>query len=87
MIYYGETLPKKRSVTIQYDSVPAYYCILFDIQDKITGKYWHYTQIQKEADRLGLQMAQVIYDNALHKSDLESKVTDVYELQRILLIK
>ncbi len=36
---------------------------MFDIKLKDTSTHLHYTDVQVEADRLGLMMAQIIYDN------------------------
>jgi hypothetical protein len=73
-IYFGESVPKNKSVTIEYDKIPPYYFILFDIRNKITNENYNYTFVQNEASRLGLMIPQIIHDNQIHNEDIKIKI-------------
>lgn len=73
--YFGESITKRDHGKIMYDTTPPYWFILFDIFDHTTGKYLHYEDVQKEANRLGIMMAKVIYDNA--KTNDDRSVVDI----------
>lgn len=70
LIYHCEVVQKKKHSTVLYNRTPEYYIILYDLQEKSEGgRFFSYKKLIKEAERVGLECTQVLYDNKIEKSD------------------
>jgi hypothetical protein len=49
--YHGEAVCSRKHNVVQYDCVPAYYWILYDIQEEGTRKYLGVEEMETEAKR------------------------------------
>jgi hypothetical protein len=62
-IYHGESICRIKHNTVVYSKTPKHYYILYDIYDTINNQYLNHNEIKEEAKRLGLNHAQLLYEN------------------------
>lgn len=78
-VYHGEAIRKQRHNVIAYSRAPRHHFILFEIYSKTHG-YLKLDECQREADRLGLEMVQTLYQNTDPQITPVSKCLEIIEL-------
>lgn len=61
-VYHGEAIGTVNHGVVKYGRVPKYYVVLYDLAT-LDGKYLHHEKLKAEADRLGLEVAPVLFQN------------------------
>lgn len=67
-VYRGEAMSKEKHNTIRYGRVPAGNIVLFDVQ-RPDGGYLSMTELFLEAERIGVEVTQVFYDDEIITMD------------------
>lgn len=78
-VYHGEAIRKQRHNVISYFRAPRHHFILFEIYSKSHG-YLKLDECQREAERLGLEMVQTLYQNKDPQITPVSKCLEIIDL-------
>jgi len=76
-VYFGETISKQRHNVIQYQRIPRFFFVLFDIYNLAEKTYLSRAKLESEADKLGLECAPLLFQNKDPSVDPKSIVSNL----------
>ena len=76
-VYHGEAIVKNKPNVIEYQRIPPYHFVCYDIYDLDSKKYLILDERNKECLRLGLESVQVIYKNNNPKLNPYEKAQEI----------
>lgn len=83
-IYHGEVVCRPRHNVIQYDRVPRFNFILYDVQDG-TGRYHIHTMMVVHAKMLGLEHVPALWNNNPDRNpDASEKITPAEKVEELI---
>jgi ATP-dependent RNA circularization protein (DNA/RNA ligase family) len=61
LTYHGEYLKSKKANVVEYDRVPKFNFILYDVYSDSENRWFNYEEKKKAADKIGLECVQLLF--------------------------